>query len=381
MEKNGLFLNFLLNYMKIEIYNKFNSSLEKTWQNFEGTSKCTPFQSFDWLKHWHESVGDPLLKITPSIIVIEEDKKVVALLPLGIRRLLGIRVLEWLGGNNTDYMCPLISEDSDLFTKDFKNTWKKIIEKLKPLDLIFLSKQLDLKKGNPFVSILENKVLMNSYQCFLKGNWESFSKENLSKKVLADCRRQRKRLSKLGKISFTIVKETGDLKATTKIMIKQKSRRYIETGSWDMFSIKEYRDFYLNLKKKLGIVGETHVSYLSLDNEVIATHWGLVSSDTFYYLMPTYEGDGWERFSPGKLLLEFLLKWSLENNLKVFDLTVGDELYKKRWSNKTSPIYEHISPVSFYGKIYVFAKELKEYIKRIPVLGTSVKRIFNFFRN
>ena len=366
--------------MKIEIYNDFDQSLKKLWKDFEKLSTSTPFQSFDWLDHWQKSVGDPLLKITPCIVVIKEDKKVIALLPLGTRKHLGIHLLEWLGGNNTDYMCPLISKGSNLFINDFEDIWDKTLEKIKPLDLVFLTKQMDFKKKNPFVSLLENKVLMNSYQLILKGNWESFSKESLSKKVLADSRRQRKRISELGVLSFNIAKKKEEITEITKIMIEQKSRRYIETRSWDMFSIEEYNNFYLNLEKKLGEIGKIHVSYLSLDNEIIATHWGLLSSDTFYYLMPTHKSEGWEKFSPGKLLLEFLIQWSLDNDLRIFDLTVGDELYKKKWSNKISPIYEHISAVSFSGNIYLLAKRVKEYIKTTPVIGSVVKRIYNFFR-
>ena len=68
------------------------------------------------------------------------------------------------------------------------------------------------------------------------------------------------------------------------------------------------------------------------------------------------------------------------NDLRIFDLTVGDELYKKKWSNRISPIYEHISAVSFSGNIYLLAKRVKEYIKTTPVIGSVVKRIYNFFR-
>tara|TARA_B100001123_G_C15345112_1_gene1036638 strand:- start:307 stop:1407 length:1101 start_codon:yes stop_codon:yes gene_type:complete len=366
--------------MNIEIYNSFDQSLKNIWEDIEDLSSCTPFQSFSWLEHWQKSIGSTLFKISPFIVVIKKNEEVLALLPLGKRKSFGIEVLEWLGGNNTDYMSPLISEHNDLFITDFKNIWDKVLQELKPLDLVCLSKQVNLKNSNPFILNLENKVLMNSYQSLLKGNWESFSKEYLSKKVLADSRRQRKRLSELGELSFNIAKNDEEIKKITQLMIKQKSRRYIETGSWDMFGIEEYKNFYLNLEQKLGGLGRVHVSYLSLDKKIIATHWGLVSSDNFYYLMPTHEGEGWEKFSPGKLLLESLIKWSIDNNLKMFDLTVGDEAYKRKWSNEVSPIYEHIYPVSLTGRIYLFVQKLKVNIKRIPFLGKTLKRIYNLFR-
>lgn len=366
--------------MKIEIYNTFNQNLRNIWVDIESISLCSPFQSFIWLEHWQKSVGDPLLKISPCIVVIRDNKDVIALLPLGKRKSFGIEVLEWLGGNNTDYMCPLISKKNNLFISEFINIWDEVLEKLKPVDLVFLSKQFDLKERNPFVSRLKNKVVMNSHSSLLTEDWESFSTESLSKKVLSDSRRQRRRLSELGKLSFNIADDKDDIRKITKIMLKQKSRRYTETGSWDMLSIGSYRDFYLNLKKNLGELGNVHVSYLSLDNKILATHWGLVSSDRFYYLMPTHEGEGWDKFSPGKLLLEHLIKWSIDNNLKIFDLTVGDESYKKKWSNTVSPIYEHVNPYSLAGKIYLFSQKLKEYVNKVPILGNLLKKIYNLFR-
>ena len=366
--------------MRIKIYNNFDSNLKKVWETLENSTECTPFQSYSWITHWQESVGKPLIHIDLHIVVIYEKEEVIAILPLGKRKLYGVKILEWLGGNITDYMCPLISKKNNSFINDFQYIWKKVKEDLQPIDLVFLTKQSNFHENNPFVTKLKNNFLMNSYQAILNENWETFSKENLSKKVLADSRRQRKRLSNLGEISFRIVSKEEDTKEITKIMIKQKSRRYVETGSWDMFSTKEYQDFYLNFQTGFNVPVDIHVSYLSLNNEIIATHWGLVSHDRFYYIMPTHEAGGWEKYSPGKLLLEYLIEWSIKSNLRIFDLTIGDEEYKKKWSNSVSPIYEHVSSVSFLGKIYLFTQMLKEYIKRIPFMGNIVKRIYNFFR-
>ena len=50
--------------------------------------------------------------------------------------------------------------------------------------------------------------------------------------------------------------------------------------------------------------------------------------------MPTFATE-WKSYSPGRLLLEYLIQWSIEQRLKVFDFTVGDEEYKKEWTRFT----------------------------------------------
>ena len=132
-------------------------------------------------------------------------------------------------------------------------------------------------------------------------------------------------------------------------MIKQKSRRYIETGSWDMLSIKEYKNFYLNLERKLGELGNIHVSYLSLDKKIIATHWGILDrkNSILFYLMPSHDNIKWSKYSPGRLLMIELLKWCEQNKIKILDMTSGNELYKIVWSNKNMTIHNFLDSITF----------------------------------
>ena len=106
-----------------------------------------------------------------------------------------------------------------------------------------------------------------------------------------------------------------------------------------MFAKTDFQKLYLNCKNDLGLFGKIQVSALLLDDKILATHWGFYSKTTFYYIMPSYEGGDWSKFSPGKILLEYLMKWSVSNGLKVFDFTEGDMFYKKNWSNKN--VYLH----------------------------------------
>ena len=74
-------------------------------------------------------------------------------------------------------------------------------------------------------------------------------------------------------------------------------------------------------------------------------------------------GEDFEKYSPGRILISLLIKWSISKKLKFFDFTLGDESYKKSWSNDSSEYFNHVSSKSFLGLIFVFLFKLKYLIK------------------
>ena len=90
--------------MQLKIYHSFNKELESIWIEFEKTAIGTPFQCYHWLSHWQATVGKPLYSVEPYIITVKNNEQVLAILPLGIRRSMGISIPEWIGGINADYM-------------------------------------------------------------------------------------------------------------------------------------------------------------------------------------------------------------------------------------------------------------------------------------
>ena len=146
-------------------------------------------------------------------------------------------------------------------------------------------------------------------------------------------------------------------------MVIQKSKRYREMKVPDMLVINEYKKFYESLAGIFSNNLKVHCASLDVKGKLVATHVGIVDDDTFYYLMPANEGGDWKKYSPGRLLLLELLKWSIEKKLKFFDFTVGGEAYKKDWCNIEIDLFEVSSASSFLGRIYLYILILKETLK------------------
>ena len=91
-------------------------------------------------------------------------------------------------------------------------------------------------------------------------------------------------------------------------------------------------------------------------------HLGVIHKRRFYYLILSM-GDEFGKFSPGRILISLLIKWSISKKLNFFDFTFCDEVYKKSWSNFNSEYFNHVSSRSFLGLIFVFLFKLKYLIK------------------
>ena len=57
----------------------------------------------------------------------------------------------------------------------------------------------------------------------------------------------------------------------------------------------------------------------------------------------------YNNFKPGKILIIKLIKWCFENNIKIFDFGLGEEKYKKHFSNYSLNIHKYIYHRNFKG--------------------------------
>ena len=326
------------------IYEKFNDQIESVWRCLETESHHYVFQCYDWLYHWQQTIGDDR-SIQPVIVTVSHRSRVVALFPMALRRVFGARVLEFLGGEQSDYNAPLVI-DRYITEGKMREIWNLVQDVLPEHDVKLLLRipQLLQKKENFLCSIWNVRSVSSSYALTLP---HSVAEINtlLPKKIRSDSKRQTKRLVVQGDLSYLVAKTDVEYARLVEQMIEQKRNRYQLTGVRDILADPIVQDFYKKFILKSESQFQIHLSGLILNETVLATHWGCLHKEKFYYLMPTYN-DKWRKYSPGRLLLEKLMNWSIENDIKLFDFTIGSENYKKIYCDQELKINEHIKLVS-----------------------------------
>ena len=354
-----------MNY-EIKVFSELNSELKAYWQNLEAKSNGYCFQSYDWFENWMNNFRIDNKKYSLCVVTVSIQSKILCILPFEIEKKVNLKILKWAGGKHSDYMAPILSEDFNLNKYDFINLWRKITKLIPDIDLIYLSKQpqcINTVK-NPFVSFLKNYKDSNTYNISLPKTWKEYTTQILKKNFHIQNLRKKKLLKKLGIVRFKIVTNENEKNKYIEELIKQKNARLSSQGIKDIFKLEDL-NFYKNFERKKLSKIKTHLSALSLNNELIAIHWGIIYNRRFYYLLLSMKEDNLKKYSPGRLLISLLVRWSIAKKMQIFDFTLGDEGYKKSWANRTSALHNYIQLSSLRGLILYILIKIKLILKLI----------------
>ena len=344
--------------------------LKSFWEKMEEKNSFSVFQSFLWHKNWFEKIAAKNKNLKTIIKVAFIDNIPVAIFPFILKIKNFNTIIEFFGEDQFDYKTPIFDKNINIY-----EVWKKINESLPKHDVKYLDKIPSHLGGNsnPFATLNFSKSLHQSYQIYLPNNVEDLS--FISKSSKSQTLRRRRRLSERGDLEFKVCNSFDDYKKIIEETFKQKENRYIETGVRNILTNNDVRNFYESLYfSELGKI-KVHLSYLSLNNEILATHLGFIYDDTFYWIFPSFKRSNFDKFSPGRILLYELIILSIEGGLKKFDFTVGSEDFKKKWSNNSTNLITYYDYNSLKG--FIFCKTLRviNFLKNHPHLRPLLMNI------
>ena len=352
--------------MNIKIFNNFDEDLKKIWIDFQKKAFHSVFQSYDWLYYWQKLVGNILLNSKPKIVVVEKNGEVILMLPFCIQKRFGIKILYFLGGINTDYKDPIVKKGYEFNKEDFFDLWNNIKKRIGDIDFIHLEpfNNKIFTTTNPFTKYFKCKSIESNFKINLKNlNWREFYENKVSSKSRETDRRKLKKIKNFGDCKFNICNSENERKELLETMIEQKEKRFKNTRVFNFFKHEEYKNLYKNLINFNDQLFQTHYSSITVDKEIIACHIGFIFKNDFYYLMASHKSE-WQKYSPGKIILHNLIKWCINNKIKNFDFTVGNEDFKEQWSNEKSNLYSYTESITNKGKIYNFLRLINKIYKK-----------------
>jgi len=370
--------------IEIKIYSKLNTELKEYWNKLEKDSYSYCFQSYDWYKNWVNHFRENNNKYSLCIIVVFSKSEILSIFPFEIEKKFNLNILKWSGGDQADYCAPIINKNFNIDKDSFISLWKKILLSIPKIDLVYFNKQPENIENfkNPFVSYLNTHRDSNTYNILLPKTWKDYTNINLKKNFLLQNLRKKKQLKKLGNVKFIIAKSKEEKEKFIKELIIQKKERLSSLGLKDIFKDKNLK-FYMEFENENIKKIDTHICSLVFNNELIAIHWGVIYKDRFYYLLLSMKEGKLDRYSPGRLLISLLIRWSITKKIKVFDFTLGDENYKKSWSNNIDGLFNFIKLNSLRGFLLFFLIKTKLILKSLDKENYLRKTIFfirNFFK-
>ena len=127
-----------------------------------------------------------------------------------------------------------------------------------------------------------------------------------------------------------------------------------------------------------------HISSLDVNNEPISFHWGVRYKNRFYHLIPTTPNSEYMKFSPGRILLQYLIKWSIDEDLKELDFTIGDEPYKKDWYNNKSTLFCYVEQnnLKFFFIYLLIRTKIKSinFVKKFNFIKKGYRKLTRILR-
>lgn len=326
----------------------------------------TIFQTYEWFQSWWKAFG---AHNQLHLITVYQNQELVGIAPLMISGRYLRRVIKFVGDGKADY-CDFI----------FLNREKKAILSIVMRHIFSISHQWDsvvlsnIPSDSSTAEILHqiclyyrNKIISKIINLcptlVIQGNQEKIIKL-INKPVL---KRRYNYFSKNGDLEFINITDFEHAKEYLEIFFKQHIKRWDFQHKPSLFLDSNNCNFYHELARSLLEKQWLLFSVLKYNNEPIAFHYGFDYNSKIIWYKPSFDID-YFKYSPGKVLLRFLIQHALTHGKSEFDFTVGNELFKNEFANQKRPnlqvkifngTIEHLFEKIFY---YVWPKIKQKYV-------------------
>jgi CelD/BcsL family acetyltransferase involved in cellulose biosynthesis len=368
--------------LKVDIFDSFEAAKE-TWTEFQENGELYFFQTYEWLENWYFNIGKEEAAQPYLVCVHTDSGRPLCFLPFEIKNKWNLRVLAWLGDILIDYGAPIISSSFTERGIDFNIVWQEVIKRIPAVDMVWLTKMPEEINGfrNPICDLPCRRYHNKAYFVGLADSWNDFYEKHAAAKTRSTDRRKHRRISEIGKLSHTGTDGSDEtvFREITQAMIEQKEHRYREINAPNFMGPAGHKRFFAFPTANLLSSGRLHLSALYLDDKIITTHWGMVYRSRFYYFMPSFAKGPWMKYSPGRLLLFHLFKWCFQNDIKTFDFTIGDEPYKKDWSDSEMTLYQYFIARTWKGKIFEIYYHLYTALLNNALILNAARKLRHLF--
>ncbi|MEM1199647.1 MAG: GNAT family N-acetyltransferase [Pseudomonadota bacterium] len=376
--------------LNVTIHSEFED-LRSDWETFEKTALSTPFQSYSWLSAWYDKIGKPAGE-EPVIVALRDGQQQLMML-MALSRVhtpVGNMLVD-MGQPVCDYHAPLYAHRflEVLDAEAMNDVWDFILQSLPDTDLVSLTKQPEAlgKTPNPMAWVCTKPYFTpNSYQMSLAGydDWHDLLSTKRSGKARSRMNGKRNKLAKLGEVEFHAITEPAERANLAAKLLSMKTRDLARTGKNSIFTDRHVRDFILEVSGRKGENDNVVMHVLTCAGKEVAITYSLNWHHTMYYYIASYERGQYERSSPGALALCRVFEWCLDEKIKTFDFTIGDEGYKLEWSDRTTGLVCGTFAVTAKGRVgerLEAAKlSLKHTIKSSPIMYKVASRLLYHFR-
>lgn len=164
-------------------------------------------------------------------------------------------------------------------------------------------------------------------------------------------------------------------------MLRLKSAQYVRSNIVDVFAFDWTKSLLSTIFKAREDDFKGVLSCLYCGDQPVFIHFGMQTKQRFHFWFPTYPHE-YSNLSPGIIGLDYLLRAVAHERIKAVDLGKGDNLYKSRFANANTVVYEGQIFTSKYEKLKLsLLSNIESKVKQSPLLYKALYPLRIMTRN
>jgi CelD/BcsL family acetyltransferase involved in cellulose biosynthesis len=351
------------------------------WRDLESRQLATPYQRFDLLAAWHREVGAHE-KVDPFIVIASDaDGRPLMLLPLALRRHAGVRIASFMGGKHTTFNMALF--DRDFARETTAADLDKLLSSLRAIstaDVLALTQQPRHWRDtlNPLAMLPKQRSINDCPILTMvpgdpPANW-------ISNSLRRRLRGKERKLQSPG-YRYFVGNSEADIDRLLDWFFRVKPMRMAEQKFPDVFAEPGVEAFVRQAcHTRLAEGGHLiDIHALECDEEIIAIFAGVADGHRFSMMFNTYTMSGRARYSPGLILMRYIIDYYGERRYRALDLGIGSDEYKRMFCKGDEVIFDSFIALTARGRIAAAAMSnlarAKRIVKHNPTLLGVAQRL------
>ncbi len=307
----------------------------------------TVFQTHEWADSWLTVFGD---LYEPLLVAASDASGLVGIAPLAVsRKASRHRVIRFIGDGRSDYCDILAVREKSAALAAMLDTvftgsqWDVIVLNNVPARSESVSAVRAIAEHSGFNVLVEDQFVCPAL--LIEGHEEE------ARKVFnkASLRRRQNFFEREGRLVNRTLSSLADVEPYLDAFFEQHIARW-GTQAQSLFLDPRNRTFYRVLAANLARAGSLMFSVIEFNGQPIAFHYGFDYNGCITWYKPSFNVEFASR-SPGSVLVRHLIGVALDRGRRELDFTVGDERFKRRFTNtvrKTVSIRIFRDPIDFH---------------------------------
>lgn len=316
----------------------------------------TPFQSTEWLTAWFATFGRDNPECHLVVVRRTGDERPLMLLPLVRENRRGLRLLTLPDLGVSDYQSALLAPDFRLDALTARRLWKQIVDRLPPSDVLLMERVPIEAAERMAIGERTRQSPFTAYALDLDAPFAAIRERRFDPSTGRRLARNRRKLENKGSLVFDFVTGLEALSDLEQVLAWRRERfRHINRQEQEDGQLAFYRQLMVG-------GGPARVGRLSLSGEMIGGCLALVEDERILLVAIAYD-PRFKNWAPGMLTFESCMAAACDAGLKVFDLTIGDETYKRALGVEPVHLRELRIPRTLRGCLLLAAYDLKGVVK------------------